>query len=221
MTDLETFLKNDIEGFLFNDLRQMQHPDLKVTFPLVMTAFAGIELFGSLLSTSRLRTDGERYFAEYWSLHLYPSPGVRECGVPLYRLVRHGLAHLFLLKGPVATGRYLPSLHLKRSGGHFYIDAVQLANDLMASYKRCVRHVADQATGNPSAETMAARLKDIAADFVKQSERNDLLGFADDATIASLPARTSTTMSMESATVSLNVGIDRGIPDERGSKGTT
>ena len=50
ISEFEQFVENDIRGNLFSDLRAMQK--IPVTFPLLMTAFAGIELFGALLSQS-------------------------------------------------------------------------------------------------------------------------------------------------------------------------
>ena len=141
MSDLEDFLKHNVEGYLFGDLREMQK--IEIGYPLLMTTFAGIELMGALLSSSPFQAHGKGadYFKSYWKDYLYPNLKDSETiGSVLYELVRHGIAHGFVLKGPIAIVRNEPASHLSRdAGGIVYVDAVKLADDFMASYSTSVK----------------------------------------------------------------------------------
>src|SRR5437762_1578141 len=106
MSDLDVFIEHDIRGNLFRDLRAMQ--TIEVGFPLVMSACAGIEIFGGLLSLSTFRAThlGVNYFLSYWKSYLYRnSISAQTLGSTVYQLVRHGIAHGFVLKGPLSVVR--------------------------------------------------------------------------------------------------------------------
>lgn len=173
MNDLEAFLQHNVEGYLFGDLREMQR--IPIGYPVLMTAFAGVELLGALLSPLPFNTfQGAVYFNSYWQTHLYPKlKDAETVGNVLYQLVRHGIAHGFVLKGPMAVVRSDPAVHLTRdSNGLIYVDAVQLANDLMASFAAHVKPLISTTTGTVNGVSMAARLKEM--DTAYQTQANKL-----------------------------------------------
>ncbi|MCE9605703.1 MAG: hypothetical protein K8U03_12485 [Planctomycetia bacterium] len=148
MSNVKTFLEHTVEGYLFKDLGQMKAMPMPMGYPFVMTAFAGIELLGSLLSEKKFDPNsGNEYFVSYWFNCLYPSrthANSKEIGQHLYRLARHGIAHCYLLKGPVAIVHSQPDRHLKKDDlGVIYVDAIQLADDLMDSYFKMVKNISD------------------------------------------------------------------------------
>jgi hypothetical protein len=170
MSNLEAFLQHNVEGYLFGDLREMQC--VPVGYPLLMTAFAGIEMLGALLSTSRFSArNGPTYFGSYWKTHLYPSlKGTEGIGNVLYKLARHGIAHAFVVKGPIGVVRSQPTLHLTQdSQGMFFIDAVQLANDFMESFEARVKPLVASVTGAINRTTMSARLQEMETDYQTQA----------------------------------------------------
>jgi hypothetical protein len=140
MTDLNTFLQKNVEGYLFEDLQTMKAATLApgkqagaVGYPLLMSAFAGIELLGALLSDSPFdKNKGAAYFDDFWRNHLYSTDPCRAAaGKALYQLVRHGLAHVYVTKGDIVVFKHAPAMHLVRApDGSIYIDAAQLADDL-------------------------------------------------------------------------------------------
>lgn len=142
MSNLEDFLRHNVENYMIKDLREMQR--IPVTYPLLMTTFAGIELLGALFSNSKFNTySGEQYFCCYWNQYLYPTLANKESiGEQLYNLMRHGIAHAFLLKGPVVVGRSQPGSHLTvNADGILYVDAVLMADDFVKSYNENVRPI--------------------------------------------------------------------------------
>jgi len=175
------FLEKNIEGYLFKDLLSLIGPpptknqqDEGVTYPLVMTAFAGIELMGALLSDDQFNaSNGKTYFRNYWTKYLYPSvmDGDKIADY-LYQLVRHGIAHVFLLKGPIGIVRRQPAYHLKRDeSGLFFVDAVQLANDFIRSYESNVPSMQSASTGKVNNATMTTRLGEIEAVYNDQAAK--------------------------------------------------
>lgn len=185
MTDLERFLERDVEGYLFWDLRAMQRqialpgePGGGLGFPLLMATFSGIELFGALLSPTAFSVKsgaGYGYFEAYWCSFLYPNlkPPAAEINVA-YRLARNGIAHNFMLKGPVGIVKGQSSFHLTHdSGGTFYIDSSQLATDLINSYHASVKPHLSAPNARVDPALMAARLGEILAAY--ESQANSLL----------------------------------------------
>jgi hypothetical protein len=129
MPDLNAFVEHNIEGYLFNDLRHMQQ--IPVGYPLLMATFAGIELLGALTSPATFNPyRGSSCFQSYWTAHLYPRlKDTNRIGKVLYKLVRHGIAHGFVLKGPIGVTRDATHLHLTRNAdGIIRVDAVRLAD---------------------------------------------------------------------------------------------
>ncbi|MDH4045616.1 MAG: hypothetical protein OEW06_14290 [Gemmatimonadota bacterium] len=178
MTVLHEFLEHDVEGYLFHDLRAMQGvtapPDAPgggLGYPLLITTLAGIELLGAILSRRPFNTNsGRQYFADYWHRFLYPSnqPPPPEIDV-VYQLARHGIAHNFLLKGPLGVVKGQPSHHLKHVGGRFLIDATQLANDLMFSYETRVKPHVSAPNADVDPVQMTDRLTEIASAYQGQA----------------------------------------------------
>lgn len=160
MNDLDDFLKHNIEGYLFGDLRAMQ--SIPVTYPLLMSTFAGVELLGELLyekDAPKRSERGRAYFVEYWTEYLYPL-STSAIGNSLYTLVRNGIAHGFAPRGPIAVSREDPQRHLHRdASGVVIIDAVKLADDFIASYHHCVKPRVEAADGRTVSATFA-RMKE-------------------------------------------------------------
>jgi hypothetical protein len=173
MSNLETFLKHNIEDYLIHDLRKMQR--IEVTYPLLMTTFAGIELLGAIFSKSTFDTNsGDRYFRSYWNQYLYPTLANKEAiGEQLYKLLRHGIAHAFLLKGSVFVGRSQPSDHLTRNAdGVLYVDAVLMADHFVASYDANVKPIVTVAYSNVVLE-MSKRMGEIKSKYEEQAGKHD------------------------------------------------
>jgi hypothetical protein len=172
MSDLEAFLRHNVEGYLFGDLREMQK--IEVGYPLLMTTFAGIELMGALLSSNpfQAHSRGADYFKSYWKGYLYPNLTDSEMiGGVLYQLMRHGIAHGFVLKGPIGVVRNEPVIHLRRdTSGIIYVDAVRLADDFMASYSVYVKPLvtSDTATG---ATSIGQRLAEMDSAYQAQASK--------------------------------------------------
>ncbi|MHB1608424.1 MAG: hypothetical protein ACYCXX_07260 [Acidiferrobacter thiooxydans] len=167
LTDLDDFLKQNVNGYLFADLEAMKAITLKpgevvgaVGYPLLMATFAGIELLGTLVSTSPFSDkDGRRYFSSFWTEYLYKDAPQRDMGEPVYELARHGLMHLYAVKCNITVTKGEPDKHLRqdKSNNVIYIDSVQLADDLMSSYTNHVRPLLTKTDGS----TMAQRLTEM------------------------------------------------------------
>ena len=172
MSELTDFLEQNVEGYLFNDLREMQA--VPVAYPLLMTTFAGVELLGALLSTSEFKAfnKGHEYFDSYWSNYLCPMlPNRKSIGEQLYQLVRHGVAHAFVIKGPIAVGRNPEDPHLAIHDGVLYLNAVKMAEEFIISYYKRLKPLVSEATGS-HAVMMAKRLDEMKKIYGKQfSER--------------------------------------------------
>lgn len=167
MTDLEAFLLHNVEGYLFGDLQRITAiPVPGVGYPVVMAAFAGVELLGALMSPRSFNPQaGRESFLEYWSQNLYPSvASTRDLGDALYTFVRNGIAHAFIPHGQIGIAAKSPSVHLEfDASGLFVINAEQLAEDLMASYASSIKpHITPAGTGTLET-TMANNLKDMLA----------------------------------------------------------
>jgi hypothetical protein len=178
MSDLDDFLKHDIEGYLFHDLRAMQSvtapqgaPGGGLGYPQLFTALAGIELLGALLSKTTFNTySGQAYFRDYWHRFLYPGRSALAEVDVVYQLARHGVAHTFLLKGKLGVLKGQPAHHLTHAtNGMFLIDATTLAEDLMSSYEKRVKPYLDSPTPDVSRTDMEARLADIASIYSAQA----------------------------------------------------
>jgi hypothetical protein len=176
MSRLDDFLAHNIDGYLMYDLRTMQVDDADgkgVGFPLLMSTCAGIEFLGALLSSNSFNTFGKGYvyFGDYWKSALYPAPSpYTGFGDPTYQLVRHGIAHTFLLKGDVGVTRNDPGSHFKRdSTGILMIHAVQLARDFIDSYEHRVKSHLDPAAPPAVRQRMEARLSEIESVYQAQS----------------------------------------------------
>jgi hypothetical protein len=169
MSHLDDFLTRHVEGYMFGDLRAMQ--SIEVTYPLLMTTFAGVELLGGLLSGSpfKERGKGADYFSSYWNGYLYPTlTNSESIGRTLYQLARHGIAHGFAPKGPIAVLRNEPSVHFKDISGVVHIDAVRLADDFMSSYSTALKPFATDPT-SIIAQNMSARLTEMVTAYQKQA----------------------------------------------------
>jgi hypothetical protein len=178
LDDLDWFLAHNVEGYLFHDLRVMQRtsapegaPGGALGYPLLMSTFAGIELLGAVLSQEKFDTNaGQRYFQLYWEGFLYPTSHQTARPV-VYKLARHGIAHAFLLKGPLGVVKGQPVHHLQYgANGAFYIDATQLATDFMVSYETRVRPFLSTSSAQLNRQTMVQRLEEITKAYGEQAK---------------------------------------------------
>jgi len=178
MTELEKFLETNVEGYLFEDLETLKDAPLRagkeagaVGYPLLMTTFAGIELFGNLVSQAEFDPNaGSKRFEEFWRDYLYKGDSEREAAGPiLYQLARHGLAHVFVVKADVAIVKNEPNHHLVKIGSTVYVDAVRLAIDFRDTYDEKIKP--EVAKGGTLATTMADRLQRMKTIYAKQSAK--------------------------------------------------
>jgi len=169
--DIEKFLDHAVRDYLIGDLTRLRLD--RIGYPLVMSAFSGVELLGALLSTKLFnKNSGAEYFRDYWSQLLYPSVHKTEDAAnALYSLARHGLAHGFVLKGPVVVDFDKPGLHLKRDEeGLIYLNANKLADDFISTYeKKLVPLLKEKLV----LDRMQSRLDEMDAAYKQQSDRID------------------------------------------------
>jgi hypothetical protein len=178
MADLNGFLQKHVEGYLFEDLRTMKaawpapgKQDGAVGYPLLMSAFAGIELLGALLSPTRFdKNNGEKYFSSFWKDYLYSGDPCRAAaGTTLYKLARHGLAHVYFTKGDISVYKSDPKMHLVRApDDSICVDAVQLADDLEHCYNANVKPLVT-ASGAINGASMSMRLGEMEAAYGAQA----------------------------------------------------
>ena len=180
MPEPDDFLRHNIEQYLFDDLRVMQGLPTPpagggggLGYPLLMSALAGIELLGALVSQSPFDTNsGRSYFREYWQLFLYPNDVGRHGAADfIYTSARNAITHSFLLKGQVGIVKGQPAWHLtKDASGAFYIDASQLASDLIVSYEARVKPCLTAATSQLSRATILDRVQELQASYAKTAQ---------------------------------------------------
>lgn len=198
MVTLIEFLERNVEEYLFKDLERMA--GIQAAFPMTMSALAGVELLGTLLSTTPFTAfKGYDYFTLYWTGPLYGGDAAkaRTAGA-IYQLVRHGIAHIFAPKGPITISLVRSSHLTETSPGSVNLDARQLADDLVASYWSSFKPVAEGKTtyNGATAATMAKQLADIAASYAADVQKHLQPGtFApmSATTVAHSPATSSAT----------------------------
>lgn len=157
---LEDFFERNVEGFLFNDLDAVSGTG--ASYPAILTCFAGIELLGAIVSPTKFnRDDGRLYFSGYWRQFLYPAlPSTTAVSEDIYKFVRHGVAHAYVMKGSFGAGTAATVPHLSRTPDDvIYIDAAQLAKDLRESYAQ--RLLPAVAANHVLAASMAKQVKEI------------------------------------------------------------
>jgi hypothetical protein len=174
MVKLSEFLEHQVEGYLFDDLATMiaatplpgrQHGALH--YPLVATCLAGIEFMGGLLSPGTFHPGhGARYFELFWSKYLYPKQAA--LNEPVYKFVRHGLAHVFFTKAAFCVTKGRPDRHLTRdSNDTIWLDAAKLARDLEHTYRDVIGK--ELGTGSNLETTMQVRLDEMLAKYTQQA----------------------------------------------------
>jgi hypothetical protein len=178
MADLNGFLQKNVEGYLFEDLRTMKaaspapsKQEGAVGYPLLMSAFAGIELLGALLSPTEFDKDnGSHYFSSFWKDYLYSGDPCRAAaGNTLYKLARHGLAHVYVTKGDISVCKGDPTMHLVRAlDGSICVDAAQLADDLEHCYNSKVKPLVT-GSGAINGASMSMRLGEMEAAYRAQA----------------------------------------------------
>ena len=145
---LDQFLERFVEGYLFGDLRTMaaikipaDEPFGAVGYPMVSSTLAGVELLGVLTADKIFNpTEGALRFEEFWTGFLYRGQPDRQPMASLvYKLVRHGLAHTFMTKPVFVVVKERHPFHLCRTTEGIVIDALTLADDLIAAYRLSVK----------------------------------------------------------------------------------
>jgi hypothetical protein len=207
--DIREFLEKFVEGYLFEDLRSMGaisagagRTSGAVVYPMIGSALAGVELLGNLVQVARSfdRQEGAAAFEHFWAEYLYTDSRRRQLARPVYQLVRHGLAHVFLAKpGILATKDNVAARHLcKASDGSLVIDALVLNADLRRAYDEGVKPLLEIArTDIPNCRTMQTRLDEMICEYTKQSGAYaQVLAAVDPA-----PTRNATPIAVNSPTV--------------------
>lgn len=165
--DIKEFLEHAVDNYLVGDLNRLKAG--RIGYPLMMTAFAGIELLGALLSEDRFEAfEGHKRFRWYWSQYLYGDIANSEnVGNALYQLARHGIAHSFVLKGSVVVDFDVAKRHLKRSEDDLvYVNPRMLADDLIRSYEMRVKPLLQQKV---IVDRMTSRLNEMDNEYKRQA----------------------------------------------------
>jgi hypothetical protein len=144
--ELDAFIDQWIEGYLLHDLQNMaklpldrsEAPCGGAGYPMLTTTVAGMELLGLLLmpdGTSFSR-NGRDHFANYWNSYFVPTrPLYLHLGDLFYKLIRHGIAHVFVAKNNViVTKNRQPTLGIDRQRCELRIDCTGFYRDFEASY---------------------------------------------------------------------------------------
>jgi hypothetical protein len=127
---------------------------------------------------------------------LYPAPSANnQFGDATYQLVRHGIAHTFLLKGRIGVLRKQPTLHYPRDAqGVLLIDAVQLGLDFVDSYESRFKPLSAQP---PQHATMESRLNEMEAAYQRQAATHGLV-------LGNAPLLSTVTSFTASATIGIS-----------------
>jgi len=145
--DLDAFIDQWIESYLLHDLRNMAELPLQrneapyggTGYPMLATTAAGMELLGLLLMRNGTQFDpyhGRDHFVNYWDNYLVPArPLYLHLGDLFYKLIRHGIAHVFIAKNNVIVPKNTqPTLGIDRQGCELRIDCTGFYRDFEASY---------------------------------------------------------------------------------------
>ena len=145
--ELDAFIDQWIEGYLLHDLQNMarlpvdggEAPYGGAGYPMLATTVAGMELLGLLLMRDGARFDprkGRDHFANYWDNYLVPArPLYLHLGDLFYKLIRHGIAHVFMAKNNVIVLKNRqPTLGIDRQRCVLRIDCTGFYRDFEASY---------------------------------------------------------------------------------------
>jgi hypothetical protein len=143
--EIEKFLEQFVEGYLFRDLESMASlPDRgrygNCGYSMVLVACTGIELFGAL-TYERGRQQGDTYFNAFWATLYKTQPARAELGELVRKLVRDGIAHVFIARPNVTVWKQGDAqTHLTTdANGFFNIDALCLFEDLKRAYHSEIR----------------------------------------------------------------------------------
>ena len=144
-------------------------------YPMVQATLAGVELLGGLTLPGRKDFDpnsGQEYFIAYWQEWLYSTGKKRDLGAAIYKLARHGLAHVFLAKPGIAVlkdAQNGKARHLTLSPEReLQIDALTLSHDFKNSVQALM---VKSRRGGTLLAHMQARLDAMADRYGQQSRR--------------------------------------------------
>ena len=193
--NIERFASKFIEGYLFHDLAAMAKVEARpppdrygdLSYPIVQTCLAGIELLGGLLNTEPFKgwKRSEHYFCSYWSDYMSQVDRAYGKALPspkqIYALARNGVAHQFLTKpGIDVVKRRDRAGHLTVDSAAEWtitVDCLLLAEDLQDSYLRFVRPlIYPTAGGSPTAvvpgrDSINDRLQEMLEDYETEGKK--------------------------------------------------
>lgn len=145
---LAQFLAKYVDGYLIEDIERLKAvvPEEgkemgACGYPLVMTVCSGIELLGAVSSPRKIdfrrRDLPSLNFLRYWRTYLYPKDrNFKRAGRGVYGLARHGVAHAFLMKGPLVVTKREAGPPLSRTPEReVVINSTTLADDFINSYR--------------------------------------------------------------------------------------
>lgn len=189
--DLEEFFEKIIEGYLLRDLAGMANIKASdergggVGYPMLQTIMSGIELLGALISKDSYKSKygGDQYHKNFWDnvLSKY-QPRYKVYNDFFRRLIRHGVAHIFITKGPIAITKENRPSHLYKEQiiipGRFLfdgyiVDVLTFYEDFKSSYEKYIRPIVFKKEDSDIAtfDNMAARLKEILSSDEEQIEK--------------------------------------------------
>ena len=149
--DSKEFFEKIIDGYLFHDLASMVG-DVDTTgegggvgYPMLQTIASGIELFGAIISKNTFDPSGGRaneHHSNYWKI-LSKVNSRYLIFQDLFRaLIRNGVAHMYIPKGPIIVTKWNHTSHLYRDKvtrdgityDGYIVDVLSLHDDFKQSY---------------------------------------------------------------------------------------
>ncbi len=137
---LDRYLIGDLETMV-NEVGQRDRGGLG--YPAVHSVVAGIELMGLLVS----RKTQEEAFNFFWENYFkQEKPCYEGANTMVYRTVRHGTAHIFLVKAGISvtkSGENHFELHEKDGREYLNIDAKCFFEDFKSCYEKVKKSILD------------------------------------------------------------------------------
>lgn len=148
-----------VEGYLFHDLENMINLNImpgekygNLGYPIIVSCISGMELLSLVLQQSPLPTDYYNsqhnylnYYIENYLGQIQPNYKQNKLPIIIKRLLRNGIAHMFISKPDVIVVKSQKDVHLKKDDVHdvIYIDCIELVKDFKTSYETLVKQIID------------------------------------------------------------------------------